>query len=557
MSPMPISKSAEDSEADDLTAGMATCKISPSRGSCFIERLPVEVLLHMLAFVTSEFDPSRQEPSIDIGDCNPWAKDLRTKKVLNRVCRSWHDIATPYLYDRIYLHRIGQLVALVKVLEKSTFGGQRAGYAPLIHHIHGRFLVPPNWEDIYDRYVVRLLELCDSVWTFSWRPVWRYPNIEPVLAQCSWVNIMLLAVLSARQTLGSLRKPTLPLNRSRSQDHMPVPEADFKLTLENLEDLTCEASEPVHIEGLSIIASSFIMPKIRKLKIDAPPNSPLAANLKVSDPQFIYGILETHGAKLSSLTLGFHWMTNGMMKCVSSILDLTPALKELQLSSFAFNAFNPDHVVAGPYPNLQKLKVLSTVWCIATSDRSPNRSAHLENYLVMAADRKALPSLRTVGLLDRVFASVPLDGIIPLPSHQSAYTYLSEWAEKLSKRGITLVDVDDEIIAPTGSGRWIGRFVPSRSLEEDVHSDLDDLSFPSDDEEEEGEGEEGQGVDDELYYESSEYSSWDSEPEDGESDSTPEEEEAYSDVGSTEAMEIFENSLDASDDEDLDVTDSE
>ncbi|KLO08353.1 hypothetical protein SCHPADRAFT_612731 [Schizopora paradoxa] len=155
---------------------MATSTIAPSRASCFIEQLPVEVMLHVFALITNEFDPLRQEPSIDVGDCNPWAKDLRNKKALNRVCKRWYDIATPALYDRIYLYRIGQLVALVRVLEESTSGGERAGYGPLVHHIHGRLLVIRRWEAVYLKHIVRLLGICKSARSLSWGAIWKRPK---------------------------------------------------------------------------------------------------------------------------------------------------------------------------------------------------------------------------------------------------------------------------------------------------------------------------------------------------------------------------------------------
>ncbi|KLO08354.1 hypothetical protein SCHPADRAFT_893957 [Schizopora paradoxa] len=199
-------------------------------------------------------------------------------------------------------------------------------------------------------------------------------------------------------------------------------------------------------------------------------------------------------------------------------------------------------VVAGPYPNLRKLRLMIDEFCIATSDPSPNRTPRLENYFILVQNREIFPSFRTFGLLNYVFTTVPLDGRIPLSSHADGYSYLSTWAEKLKKQGITLADVDDEVIAPTGPQRWTGRFSPSRSLEEDVHSDPDDLSFPSDEEDD---------------YGSSEYSSWDSDPGDDLLDRVPENEIAYSEVGTDEILERFENSLESSEDEDQDEAESE
>ncbi|KLO08348.1 hypothetical protein SCHPADRAFT_944531 [Schizopora paradoxa] len=518
---------------------METYTITPSRQApCFIEQLPVEVLLHVFALITNEFNPSREEPSIDVGDCNPWANDLRNKKALNRVCRRWHGITTPSLYDRVYLHRIGQLVALVRILEKSNSGEEGVGYGSFVRHIHGRLIVHPDWNAVYVKHIVRLLEICSAARSFSWRTVWTYADSDLELAQGFTSNI--ISLLSVRSTMNSVRKLTFPLSHPHRQDESHDFEDLSKITFENLEELTCEVFDPLEIDGLATVSSSFVVPKIKKLTICGSWDT--GSISKVHDPIFLYGVLQSHGSKLSSLTLDILRIGNDMLSCVSSILDLTPNLQELHLSTHAFTAFNPDLVAAGPYPNLRKLRLMIDEFCISTSDRSPNRDPRLDNYFTMVQKRKIFPSFRTFGLLNYVFSTVPLDGRIPLSSHADGYSYLSTWAEKFKKQGITLVDVDDEVIAPTGPERWTGRFVPSRSLEEDVHSDPDDLSFPSD-------------VEDD--YGSSEYSSWDSDPGDDEMDKLQDNEIAYSEVGSTEMLERFENSLESSEDEDQDEVESD
>ncbi len=102
----------------------------------------------------------------------------------------------------------------------------------------------------------------------------------------------------------------------------------------------------------------------------------------------------------------------------------------------------------------------------------------------------------------------------------------SRWAYRSS-------GVDDELIAPEnpGPGRWTGRNganeddEPEEVEEEDEHTDPEDLSFDSD----------------EVSYrdESSEYSASDSDSDDGGWDS----EASGSEVGSVEALEIFENTV--------------
>ncbi len=101
------------------------------------------------------------------GNCSPWSKDLRVKKALVCVCKNWRILALPYLYSRIYLHRVGQLCALVRVLEESSRGYDGTGYSSHVHHIHGRFFVPGSWETVYYKNIVQLLTLCASTWSLS------------------------------------------------------------------------------------------------------------------------------------------------------------------------------------------------------------------------------------------------------------------------------------------------------------------------------------------------------------------------------------------------------
>ncbi len=144
--------------------------------------LPAEVLLCIFDLAVGDFDPRKEpRPSIDIGNNSPWSKDLRMKKALVRVCKSWRIVAMPYLYCRVYLHRVGQLCALVKVLENSSRRRDSTGYSFWVHHVHGRFLVPTSWETVYYKNAIRLLTLCTSTRSFFWTITWGSPcsGIQP------------------------------------------------------------------------------------------------------------------------------------------------------------------------------------------------------------------------------------------------------------------------------------------------------------------------------------------------------------------------------------------
>ncbi|KLO08349.1 hypothetical protein SCHPADRAFT_612414 [Schizopora paradoxa] len=418
--------------------------------------LPEEILFYIFSFATNHYDSERHEPSVDIGNASPWSQDLRTKKALVRVCKSWCRIASSFLYDRVYLHRIGQLVALVKVLEGTSQGdGEKSSYGHLVHHIHGRLYVPKHWENAYFKYTARLLEICNTAQTFAWAPVWQFPRKEPVYDRSSTVKLMLLSVPSIDSTLRSLRKLSFAVNTNIMPSSLiPEAEADPKLVFDNLEDLTCEALESAHLRGLFYVSSSFVMPSIKKLSIIAPPEE--ENNPTIEEYPCVFDVLETHGAKLSTLVLDVRWVTEGLVKSIGDVLKLTPTLQELQISTLVFEALPPESTFPGPFQNLQKLVLQVTQDCIVPNNSvlNPLRMDDLENFLNMTTGR-LFPSLRTIGLLDQFFPSVPLDSLIPISSHQESRLYLTAWAQELQKRDITLVDVNGAKLV--GRRRWTGK----------------------------------------------------------------------------------------------------
>ena len=65
-------------------------------------------------------------PRIAVGSSSRWALLLRLRKSLVLVCRSWYIAGIHDLYEHVYIHRVGQLPALVRTLEQSISDqGQR------------------------------------------------------------------------------------------------------------------------------------------------------------------------------------------------------------------------------------------------------------------------------------------------------------------------------------------------------------------------------------------------------------------------------------------------
>jgi len=77
------------------------------------ESIPLEVLADIFAFDDDFYE--KNEPSIEVGGQSPWAVDLRFKKAVMAVCRKWWAVGVRALFHRVYLHRIGQLCAFIKV----------------------------------------------------------------------------------------------------------------------------------------------------------------------------------------------------------------------------------------------------------------------------------------------------------------------------------------------------------------------------------------------------------------------------------------------------------
>ncbi len=190
------------------------------------------------------------------------------KKALVRVCKSWRIIAMPLLYHRVYLHRVGQLCALVKVLEDSSRGHDGTGYSSWVRHVHGRFLVPTSWETVYYKNVIRLLTLCTSTRSFSWAIEWEMPSLRrsgsghPRSPQYSTINLLRYSQPSMLPIFRSLQKLTFTLDESSQQQIIFIDVRDT-FAFQNLEHLTCELTKSEFLESLTVVSQSFLIPKLQ------------------------------------------------------------------------------------------------------------------------------------------------------------------------------------------------------------------------------------------------------------------------------------------------------
>ena len=150
-------------------------------------------------------------PRIAVGSSSRWALLLRLRKSVVLVCRTWYIAGIHDLYEHVYIHRVGQLPALVRTLEQSISDqGQRdvslhvsameiddsprsmgtlehtvptiEGKSQSFFHYRSNALgqwirrvtiecyVPDTWFNVYCDGVLRMLGLCPFVRAFLHGP---------------------------------------------------------------------------------------------------------------------------------------------------------------------------------------------------------------------------------------------------------------------------------------------------------------------------------------------------------------------------------------------------
>ncbi len=71
-------------------------------------------------------------------------------------------------------------------------GGKQGdeGHGGWVQHIHGNLYVPVSWEMVYVKKIKKLLTLCSSSKTFSWRTSWDGPYGEPSSERSTTIKII-------------------------------------------------------------------------------------------------------------------------------------------------------------------------------------------------------------------------------------------------------------------------------------------------------------------------------------------------------------------------------
>ena len=135
------------------------------------------------------------ERTVPVGYSSRWSLALRVRKQLVLVCRAWWAAGISDIYANVYLHRVGQLPALVRVLEESAICESRTnegeaegsvgqplscdtgarGYGHWVTQITMDFHLPRSWLNVYREGTNRLLKLCPNLRSLVHRPIHSHP----------------------------------------------------------------------------------------------------------------------------------------------------------------------------------------------------------------------------------------------------------------------------------------------------------------------------------------------------------------------------------------------
>ncbi|KAH8109762.1 hypothetical protein DFH11DRAFT_1625648 [Phellopilus nigrolimitatus] len=390
--------------------------------------LPFELLLLIFSECGCKWDGAR--PSIPVGDDCNWLRSLRTRKRIALVCRSWRAVVTPSLYSVIYLHRVGQLPALVRALEES-----RSSYP---NRIFLKFYVPNIWESVFCADMTQLVIMCPFLKTLAYEPTWDvregpadlsilciFDALDAYHAPSQLTcDIRLDYCLHKKWVDGTRPQPYAFFQNLRELsldfDH-EIPMSDLRraqnLTLPSLEVLLCTVSEAVGVPNLGLIGRTWILPQLRRLGVSLYSGTHNASTHHAL-LNGLQSMCKSYGPTLRSLLLDCmnSYKNPERLLSVGFILALCPILQH-----FAYSHFYLEPLPRAPSPDLyQSLSQIepSQPQCVhralqqveflfPSSFRSyPGRS--LRSHLRPLVCRTAYPALSRVVVLDPHLIEIPV-----------------------------------------------------------------------------------------------------------------------------------------------------
>ncbi|KAI0721258.1 hypothetical protein C8T65DRAFT_735279 [Cerioporus squamosus] len=148
-----------------------------------IDALPPEILLRI--FKATKTPLHEHDPSI-MRAWNPWLDELRFRKGLVLVCKTWSWPATAVLYEDIVLRTMGQIPALARTLSS---GGTR-DFCGLVHHLRmDSCVVWAPCTDVVREDLLDILQRCVALRSLSFHPHHNFPDANhPLDVDTGWAG---------------------------------------------------------------------------------------------------------------------------------------------------------------------------------------------------------------------------------------------------------------------------------------------------------------------------------------------------------------------------------
>lgn len=253
-------------------------------------------------------------------------KVLRQQKALVGVCRTWHTIASPFLYDDIYIRRAGQLPALLRALE----GGQ-TNFGDHVQKLTIYCLIPQQYSDQFHQDINRVFHLCPRLTSFAYTspcrlPTLNLPSLKPALTHLKFSDAIQHDALTAAlmEVCSELVSLSFQVPGTTASVIM-----DPSLRLPRLEYLHCGITAVT--KTYLVVVEQWSMPKLGGLtfKLNGNPVSwsgDLIASCLVS-------FCRAHGKGLTFLHIHpeYWWSMAKFTIAVQPLLDLCPALEHIVL----------------------------------------------------------------------------------------------------------------------------------------------------------------------------------------------------------------------------------
>ncbi|KAJ7444853.1 hypothetical protein FB451DRAFT_1412976 [Mycena latifolia] len=236
--------------------------------------------------------------------------DLRMKRSILSVCRSWNRVGTELLYESVTLRRIAQMPVFVRALE----GRDGLGY--LVKHLDLNCFVPRGYSTLHHTETKRILKLCPNLSHIAYAPAFWIPDLTYSLPTMG--SFITSLEFSETVPYSTIFPSLVELCQTLKCLTLTVPETYDEhpaLTFDRLEELRLTLNEGSVVSGLR-----WRIPNLRQLWLYGyciTPNS----------IQQIEALLHAYGRPITFLRLPPHYLQ------LQNALDRCPALKHLVIHS--------------------------------------------------------------------------------------------------------------------------------------------------------------------------------------------------------------------------------